>query len=73
MVFPPYNAQELSEIMLQRAQKAFKQNVVNDSAITLSAAIAAQESGDARTALMLLLRAGEIADQKGLKRALSLK
>ncbi|MEK6941954.1 MAG: AAA family ATPase [archaeon] len=66
MVFPPYNAQELSEILLQRAQKAFKQNVVNDSAITLSAAIAAQESGDARTALMLLLRAGEIADQKGL-------
>lgn len=67
MVFPPYNAKELSEIILQRSKKAFKENVVHESAISLSAAIAAQESGDARTALMLLLRAGEIADQRSLE------
>lgn len=65
MVFPPYNAQELTEILRQRSAIAFKPNTVDDSAITLAAAIAAQESGDARTAVMLLLRAGELADLKG--------
>ena len=67
MIFPPYNAPELREILKQRAEKAFKKGVVDESAINLSAAIAAQESGDARTALMLLLRAGEIADRKNME------
>ncbi|MFH1391568.1 MAG: AAA family ATPase [Candidatus Diapherotrites archaeon] len=66
MIFPPYNAQELSEILEQRTEIAFKPNTVEGSAIHLSAAIAAQESGDARTAVMLLLHAGEICDRKGL-------
>jgi len=66
MVFPPYNAQELSEILKQRSKIAFKPNLVVSSAIHLAAAIAAQESGDARTAVMLLLRAGEISDRKNL-------
>ncbi|HZX20343.1 MAG TPA: AAA family ATPase [archaeon] len=64
MIFAPYNAQELSEILRQRASMAFKKGVVEESAINLASAIAAQESGDARTAVMLLLRAGEIADKK---------
>src|SRR3989344_2347667 len=64
MVFPPYNAQELAEILRQRAGIAFRPGTVEESAITNAAAIAAQESGDARTAVMLLLRAGEIADRK---------
>jgi len=66
LVFPPYNAQELSEILRQRANSAFKPGSIDESAIQLSSAIAAQESGDARTAVMLLLRAGEIADKKGI-------
>ncbi|MCR4335321.1 MAG: AAA family ATPase [archaeon] len=65
MIFPPYNAQELSEILEQRTALAFKANSVESSAIHLAAAIAAQESGDARTAVMLLLHAGEISDKKG--------
>ena len=65
MVLPPYNAQELAEILKQRAALAFKPDTVEESAVQLAAAIAAQESGDARTAVMLLLRAGEIADRKG--------
>ena len=64
MVFPPYNAQELAEILRQRVGIAFRPGTVDESAITNAAAIAAQESGDARTAVMLLLRAGEIADRK---------
>lgn len=65
LVFPPYNAEELYEILKQRAEVAFKPKAVQNSAISLSAAFAAKESGDARTAVMLLLRAGELADKKG--------
>ncbi len=68
MVFPPYNAEELYAILKQRAEMAFKAGAVSNSAIGLAAAYAAQESGDARTAVMLLLRAGELADKKGLSR-----
>jgi cell division control protein 6 len=68
MVFPTYNAQELQEILEERTQLAFKENVVEQGAINLAAAIAARESGDARKAVLLLLRAGEIAEkQKALK------
>ncbi|MBU0662711.1 MAG: orc1/cdc6 family replication initiation protein [Candidatus Diapherotrites archaeon] len=65
MVFAPYNAEELREILTQRVELAFRHGVVEESAINLASGIAAQESGDARTAVMLLLRAGEIADSKG--------
>lgn len=68
MIFPPYNAQELSKILEKRVKIAFKPNTVDSSAINLASAIAAQESGDARTAVMLLLRAGEIADRKDLEK-----
>jgi archaeal cell division control protein 6 len=62
MVFSPYNANELKEILFERCQTAFKPGSVTESAISLAAAVAAQESGDARTAVMLIQRAGEIAD-----------
>ncbi|MFA5745293.1 MAG: AAA family ATPase [archaeon] len=64
-VYPPYNAEELKDILFQRIDIAFKKDVVSDSAINAAAAIAAKESGDARRAVMLLLRAGEIADLNG--------
>ncbi len=64
MIFPPYNAEQLRTILEQRVQEAFIPNGVESGAIALSAAIAAQESGDARTAIKLLLRAGEMADEE---------
>ncbi len=63
MVFSPYNAEELRAILKDRCSKAFVEGAVEESAINCAAAFAAQESGDARTAVMLLLRAGEIADK----------
>ena len=63
MIFPPYNAEQLRNIIEQRSGEAFNPNAVNPSAIGLAAAIAAQESGDARTAIKLMLRAGELADE----------
>ncbi len=65
MVFSPYNATELKEILKERAEIAFKKNAVEESAINFAAAIAAQESGDARRAVLLLLRAGELAEKQG--------
>jgi len=67
MVFPPYNAEELRAILQARIKTAFKPSAVEDSAINLAAAIAAQESGDARAAVMLMLRAGEEADRSLLR------
>jgi len=67
MVFAPYTAVQLQEILKQRALKGFKKGAITASAINLAAAITAQETGDARYALRLLLRAGEIADDKNNK------
>ncbi len=61
IVFTPYNALQLQSILSQRLPLAFQENVVEESALNLAAAIAASESGDARYALTLLLRAGELA------------
>ncbi|MBU2477253.1 AAA family ATPase [Candidatus Micrarchaeota archaeon] len=68
MVFPPYNAEELRAILKARVELAFIPGSVSDSAVNLAAAIAAQESGDARTAVMLLMRAGEIAENTNARK-----
>lgn len=67
MVFAPYNANQLSAILGERAVGGFKKGYVSDGAINLAAAYAAQESGDARYALRILLKAGELADSKEKK------
>lgn len=63
LVFPPYNADELEDILRKRAQMAFNDGVVSDNVIKLCAALAAREHGDARRALDLLRVAGEIAER----------
>lgn len=64
IVFPPYNAQQLVDILLERADLSFKKNTLNDEVIPLCAAMAAKEEGDARYALDLLRTSGELADEK---------
>ncbi len=63
MVFPPYNAEQLRDILSQRASIAFDENVLEPSVIPLCAALAAQEHGDARRALDLLRVAAELAER----------
>jgi cell division control protein 6 len=63
MVFPPYNAEELKDILGQRADLAFDEGVIDESVTSLCAALAAQEHGDARRALDLLRVAAEIAER----------
>ena len=66
MVFPNYSATQLQAIIGQRAKTGFKMRVVDESAVNLAAAITGSDMGDARYALKLLLKAGEIADEKGI-------
>ncbi len=65
MVFPPYGAQQLIDILKDRSKLSFKEGVLADDVIPLCAALAAKEEGDARYALDLLRTAGEIADERG--------
>lgn len=65
LVFHPYTALELVDILLERAEKAFYPGAVTTEAITLCAALAAQEHGDARRAIDLLRVAAEICERSG--------
>lgn len=65
LVFPPYNSNELASILKDRVDIGFKKNVVDPAAINLAAAIAAKESGDARLALKIISKAGELVDENG--------
>jgi cell division control protein 6 len=68
MVFPPYNAEQLKDILSERASEAFNPGVLEPDVIPLCAALAAREHGDARRALDLLRVAGEIAERNGESR-----
>jgi len=64
LVFPPYNALQLQDILRKRADESFKPGVVSEGVIAKCAAFAAREHGDARRALDLLRVAGEIAERE---------
>jgi cell division control protein 6 len=63
IVFPPYNAEELNEILKDRLEEAFYPQVIDEAVIRKIAAIATLRGGDARYALDLLLSCGDIAVQ----------
>ncbi len=65
ILFPPYNAIQLQEILKERAKLSFKANVLEEGIIEKCAAYAAREHGDARRALELLRVAGELAERSG--------
>jgi len=67
IVFKPYNAEELQDILEQRSKIAFREDVSVDVAIKLCSAIAAAEHGDARRALDLLRVAAELAERDGAR------
>ena len=68
IVFPPYNALQLQDILKERANVAFKEGILEDGIISKCAAYAAREHGDARRALDLLRVAGELAERQGSKK-----
>lgn len=64
MIFPPYNADQLTDILADRAEKAFEPDILGNDVISLCSALAAQEHGDARRALDLLRVSAEIAERE---------
>ncbi len=72
VIFQPYNALQLKDILKSRAKEVFKTGVVDNGVIEKCAAYAARSHGDARRALDLLRVAGELAERKGSKK-ISLK
>ena len=69
IVFPPYDALQLQDILAQRAKMAcINTDVVDNSVMPLCAAFAAQEHGDARRALDLFRVAGELAERERSKK-----
>lgn len=59
--FSAYDAQELRQVLRQRKDVAFENEVLADGVVELCAAFGAKDSGDARQALDLLLEAGDMA------------
>lgn len=64
IIFTNYTVDQLKEILQDRIKTAFLDNVVDDSALNLCAAMAGREHGDARRAIDLLRVAGEIAERE---------
>ena len=67
IMFHPYNALQLQDILKQRSEQAFKENVIEPGVIEKCAAYAAREHGDARRALELLRVAGEVAERNNFQ------
>jgi len=65
MVFRPYDAGELRNILLERSKLGFLDGVLSEAALSICSALAAAEHGDARRALDLLRIAGEVAERQG--------
>ena len=68
ILFDPYKAPQLQDILQDRARVAFRDGVVDPGVIELCAAYAQLESGDARRALALLRLAAEMAERDHAKR-----
>ena len=71
ILFPPYDAPQLQDILRDRAREVFREGVVDAGVIERCAAYAALENGDARRALALLRLAAEMAERDRSKRITS--
>lgn len=64
----PYDAEELESILEDRAEAAFQAGAISHQVLSLISNIVADENGDCRKALNLLLRAGRKAEREGENR-----
>ncbi len=64
MIFEPYDALDLLEILRLRVEKALDVSRVDEGAIRKIAAYASRETGDARKAVELLSKAVKVAEER---------
>ena len=64
-IFEPYNALDLYEILKLRVEKALDTSKVDEAALRKIAALASRETGDARKAVELLVKAAKVAQESG--------
>lgn len=62
IIFEPYNANDLLDILRLRVEKALDKNRVEPAALNKIAALSSRETGDARKAVELLAKAVRIAE-----------
>jgi cell division control protein 6 len=65
IIFGPYDAGELHNILLERSKLSFHEDSLSEAALNVCSALAAAEHGDARRALDLLRVSGEVAERQG--------
>ncbi|HIG93160.1 TPA: AAA family ATPase [Candidatus Woesearchaeota archaeon] len=65
IIFPPYNALQIQDILKKRAVQAFQEGAIQAGVIEKCSAYAAREHGDVRRAIDLLRVAGEVAERSG--------
>lgn len=63
--FEPYSADQIEDILKHRVERAFRPGAVTGEVIPRIAAHVAEEDGDCRSALKLLLEAGRTAEREG--------
>ncbi len=68
ILFPPYDAPQLQDILRDRALQVFRDGVVEAGVIERCASYAALENGDARRAISLLRLAAETAERERSRR-----
>ena len=67
LTFERYKADQLRDILVERAEKGLYEGTYNESVIPLCAAMSAQEHGDARRSIELLGKAAQMAQSEGAK------
>lgn len=63
MIFYPYDAEQLQDILRARINTGLRPGVIEEDVVPLCAALSAQEHGDARRALDLLRVSAELAER----------
>ena len=72
IVFSPYTAEQLKDILNQRVEKALNKDALEFGVLNLCAAIGAQQHGDARRSIDLLRVAAELAEREGAEKVTEL-
>jgi cell division control protein 6 len=67
--FSAYNSRELKRILEARAEKAFKDDALEEGVLSKISAKVAQEDGDARRAIRILRKTGRLAEDREMMKA----